>query len=186
MNRDVWPESESHIHGDKVVCSDCGGDNITTTQEEYKFTYGIGDSAVELSAWVPLRKCNDCGSTFLDDDAEDACHEAVCHHLRVMTPSQIKDLRALYGLTQARFSEITKLGEATLSRWERGTIIQNQAYDNYLYLLGFNENLERIRDRAKERKTTEQTVDRIQSPKFRELDVTEELLERKRSFKLVV
>jgi DNA-binding transcriptional regulator YiaG len=121
----------------------------------------------------------------LDGDAEDACHEAVCRHLGVMTPSQIKALRTLYGLTQSQFSEITKLGEATLSRWERGIVIQNQAYDNYLYLLGFNENLERIRNRTKESKITEQIVNRNQNPQFRKLDVTGELLERKMNFKLV-
>jgi len=185
MNKNLTPEPNSPDAGERLVCPDCGSSNIKTNQKDYIFTYGSGENKVELVANVPVRSCSDCGFSFLDSAAEDICHKAVCQHLGVMTPSQIKDLRNLYGLTQAQFSEITKLGEATLSRWERGIVIQNQAYDNYLYLLGFNENLERIRDRAKESKTTEQIVDRTQSPRFRELNVTEELLERKGSFKLV-
>lgn len=130
---------------ESLVCSECGSRNITTKEEEYKFEYGLGEKAVELKAIVPLRTCGDCGCSFLDGEAEDLCHEEICKHLGVMNPTQIKDLRGLYDLTQAQFSKITKLGEATLSRWERGIIIQNEAYDNYLYLLGFKENFERVR-----------------------------------------
>ena len=185
MNKNLTPESDSPDARERLICPDCGTSNIKTKQEDYIFTYGSGEDKVELVARVPVRSCSDCGFSFLDSVAEDICHKAVCRHLGVMTPPQIKDLRNLYGLTQAQFSEITKLGEATLSRWERGIVIQNQAYDNYLYLLGFNENLERIRDRAKGTKTTEEIVGRIQSPQFRELNVTEELLERKGSFSLL-
>lgn len=133
---------------ESLVCSECGSRNITTKEEEYKFEYGVGEEAVELKAIVPLRTCGDCGCSFLDGEAEDLCHEEICRHLGVMSPSQIKALRKLYDLTQAQFSTITRLGEATLSRWERGIIIQNEAYDNYLYLLGFKENIERVRDKC--------------------------------------
>lgn len=185
MNNDLKTESQLPDARRNLICPTCGSSNVKTNIKDYSFIYGAGEEGVELSVKAPVRTCGVCGFSLLDGDAEDACHEAVCRHLGVMTPSQIKALRTLYGLTQAQFSEITKLGEATLSRWERGIVIQNQAYDNYLYLLGFNENLESIHDRAKGSKTTEQIVDRIQSPRFRKLDVTEELLERKMSFKLI-
>jgi putative zinc finger/helix-turn-helix YgiT family protein len=185
MDKKLKPESNCPATRESLICPDCGSSNIETRQKDYVFPYGSGENKVELAANVPVRSCSDCGFSFIDSAAEDICHNAVCQHLGVMTPLQIRDLRNLYGLTQAQFSEITKLGEATLSRWERGIVIQNQAYDNYLYLLGFTENLERVRDCAAERKTTEQIVDGIQSPQFRELDVTEELLERKMNFRLV-
>lgn len=185
MNKNLKPESNSPDTRESLICPDCGSRNIKTCQKDYIFPYGSGKNKVELVANVPVRSCSDCGFSFLDSAAEDICHTAVCQHLEVMTPSQIKNLRNLHGLTQAQFSEITKLGEATLSRWERGIVIQNQAYDNYLYLLGFNENLERIRESTKESKIMEQIINRNQNPQFRELNVTGELLEKKMNFKLV-
>lgn len=134
-----------HIDSKGVfVCADCGSSNVETYEEDYTFVYGTGENKVKLTARIPIRRCGDCGFSFRDWVADDICHEAVCHHLGVMTPAQIRTMRDLYGLTQAEFSEITKLGEATLSRWERGVIIQNEAYDNYLYLLRFTENFERV------------------------------------------
>jgi DNA-binding transcriptional regulator YiaG len=121
----------------------------------------------------------------MDREAEDLSHEEVCRHLDVLTPAQIKALRELYQLTQAQFSKITKLGEATLSRWERGILVQNNAYDNYLYLLGFKENLKRICDRSEKGRDREQLAGTIGSFQFRELDVNEELLERQSNFELI-
>jgi transcriptional regulator with XRE-family HTH domain len=90
----------------------------------------------------------------------------------------------LYNLTQAEFAEVTKLGEATLSRWERGIVIQNQAYDNYLYLLGYEENLQKIRERGESSEPMEPAVKRVERPQFRELVVNDEVLQKKDSFKL--
>jgi len=141
------------IDGNGVfVCPVCGSGNVETYEEDYKFAYGFGESRAELMARIPIRKCCECGFSFRDWVADDICHEAVCHHLGIMTPAQIRAMRDLYGLTQAEFSEITKLGEATLSRWERGVIIQNEAYDNYLYLLGYSENFDRVLKRNRQMK----------------------------------
>jgi DNA-binding XRE family transcriptional regulator len=129
------------------VCADCGSSNVETFEEDYTFAYGIGEGRVELTTRIPIRKCGNCGFSYRDCIADDICHEAVCRHLGVMTPAKIRALRELHGLTQAQFSEVTKLGEATLSRWERGVVIQNQAYDNYLYLLAFSKNFDRVRER---------------------------------------
>jgi len=168
----------------KFVCGECGSERIKTSREVYKFPYGVGTDTVELSCEVPVRKCADCGFSFIDGDAEDICHKEVCKHLGVMTPSQIKALRGLYELTQAKFSEITKLGEATLSRWERGVVIQNQAYDNYLYLLGFKENLQKIQRRKESIGKMETSIEESERPQFRELEVNEEVLQKQGCFKL--
>jgi len=144
----------------------------------------VGDNAVDLSAIVPIIKCGDCGEGFLDYVAEDICHEEICQHLGVMTPSQVKGLRKLYNLTQAEFAEVTKLGEATLSRWERGIVIQNQAYDNYLYLLGFKENLQKIKRRKESTEKMEPSIEETERPQFRELEVNEEVLQKQSCFKL--
>lgn len=148
MDKKTVQEDNKLEDPSKFVCGECGSERIRTSREIYNFPYGVGNDTVELSCEVPFRKCSDCGFSFIDGEAEDICHEEVCKHLGMMTPSKIKALRGLYELTQAQFSEITKLGEATLSRWERGIVIQNQAYDNYLYLLRFPENLKKLHSRV--------------------------------------
>jgi putative zinc finger/helix-turn-helix YgiT family protein len=130
------------------VCPNCGLKDIETNFKKHTFTYGKGKGQIKLSVQIPIKTCVSCKFSFRDFIADDICHEELCKHLGVMTPRQIKGLRKLYNLTQAEFAKITKLGEATLSRWERGVLIQNEAYDNYMYLLGFDGNLAKLRDRS--------------------------------------
>ena len=185
MNDNTKSEKKSTDIIENKICPNCGSGNIKKVVDKYNFTYGSGRDAANLSAMVPITKCHDCGECFLNYEAEDICHETICRHLGVMTPAQIKNLRKLNNLTQSQFSELTKLGEATLSRWERGILIQNQAYDNYLYLLGFEDNIKQIKDRTKSGQNRENIrVEHIQ-PIFRELEVGEELLNRKNQFKLI-
>ncbi|MFB0555536.1 MAG: type II TA system antitoxin MqsA family protein [Phycisphaerae bacterium] len=125
-------------------CPKCGCSNIKVTTTEYEFPYGRGDDAVELKVNVPLITCSNCGLSVLDKNAQAIMHEAVCKHLGVMTPEEIRNIRESKDLSQAEFCRITKLGEATISRWERGVSIQNAAYDNYMFLLELPLNFERI------------------------------------------
>lgn len=103
--------------------------------ETDRFTYGTGSTAAELAVEVPVRTCADCGTQFTDEDAERLRHEAVCQHLGFLTPTEIRDVRITYGYNRPAFASLTKLGEATLARWESGATLQNAAYDQYLRLL---------------------------------------------------
>jgi putative zinc finger/helix-turn-helix YgiT family protein len=169
---------------ENAACAECGSSNLTWSQEEYRFQYGKGAEAIELSAKVEVQKCGECGFSSMGPTAERACHDAICEHLGLMKPDQIKGLRDYCKLTQAEFSKITGLGEATLSRWERGIVIQNEAYDNYMYLLGLRENLQSVRERRESGKLVPPTREKSDKPKFRELEVSEEVLRRQGSFKL--
>ena len=183
MNKNVR-QADIQSREDNATCPECGSNKLMRSQEEYRFPYGKGTEAVELSAMVEVEKCGDCGFSYLGPTAERACHEAICEHLGVMKPSQIKGLRDYHGLTQAEFSKITGLGEATLSRWERGILIQNKAYDNYLYILGLEGNLHSIRERSESAKPMELIGKNVKKPRFRELDVNEKVLQKRDSFKL--
>ena len=48
---------------------------------------------------------------------------------------QINALRERLGRNQAEFAELTGIGVATLSRWERGRLLQTRALDRYLRVL---------------------------------------------------
>jgi putative zinc finger/helix-turn-helix YgiT family protein len=128
-------------------CPNCGSAKVETTMIDHEFPYGTGPSAVTLSARVPLRSCSECGFSFLDCIAEEAQHEAICRHLRLLTPAEVKAIRKSYGMTRAEFARVTRLGEATVGRWERGELLQNAAYDQFLYILSYPENMERLTHR---------------------------------------
>lgn len=130
-------------------CPNCGSGNVTTRLSVDRFTYGNGTDAVQLKANIPFHRCTDCTFEYTDSEAEDIRHEAVCRHLGVMVPAEVLDLRSSYGLTRAEFAEATRIGEASLARWETGQLIQNPANDNFLYLLRFRENWERLKARFK-------------------------------------
>ncbi|MDI6448848.1 type II TA system antitoxin MqsA family protein [Anaerobaca lacustris] len=174
------PRREKPTTGD--ICPSCGHKGTGRKEEEYEFPYGSGETEVMLKANVTCVACPNCGLKLIDQAQEEACHEAVCRHLGVMSPTQIRGLREMYRLKQREFAEVTSLGEATLSRWERGLTVQNRAYDNFLYLLGFEENMRRLRERTgilvmNSEKAPEEVT-------FRELVVTEEVLARQEEFQL--
>jgi putative zinc finger/helix-turn-helix YgiT family protein len=114
---------------------------------EHRFNYGLDPQAIELRCKLPLRICEVCGNQFIDHVGETIRHETVCRHLGVMTPQEVQDLRETYHATQAQFSQLTGLGEASLSRWETGASIQSKAFDSYLFLLTVPENVQRLRSR---------------------------------------
>ena len=58
-----------------------------------------------------------------------------------MTPREVVAIRTRLGMTRAAFAELTRLGGASLARWEKGLLIQNAANDQLLYLLRFPENV---------------------------------------------
>ena len=118
-----------------TACPLCGSNEIATEWIDHRFDYGSEDSTVELCAFVPKFECSDCDIEFLDEIAERRTHEAVCKHLGVLSPAEIRRIREGYGLTRAQFCQLTGFGEASLNRWENGIDIQNHANDRYLRLL---------------------------------------------------
>lgn len=133
--------------GKNTKCPACGGESLTSKIEETSFVYGTGTKTANLTCSVPVHSCRSCGFEFTDDKAEDARDLAVRRYLQVMTPEQIRAIREYYGLSRRDFGSLTLIGEASLARWESGEIIQNAGYDQYLYLLKFSENLQRLRER---------------------------------------
>jgi DNA-binding transcriptional regulator YiaG len=109
--------------------------------------YGSGEDAAELQVTVPVRICDSCNFEFTDAEADDIRHDAICHHLGVLKPSQVAGIRKQHGHSRGNWANLTGLGEASLARWENGHLIQNPANDRLLYLLMFPDNLQRLRER---------------------------------------
>jgi putative zinc finger/helix-turn-helix YgiT family protein len=126
-------------------CPECDEARVVTIPTPHQFRYGVGPNAVKIETILPVRHCEACGFEFLDREGEQKQHEAVCKHLGVMTPAQIRDLRINLGLSRAELARLTGLGEATIARWERGSLIQNEANDRYLKLLAHKDNVRRLK-----------------------------------------
>ena len=88
---------------DELTCAACGEDNLSRRMEMDEFEYGAGQSDVPLSANVVVFTCNDCDFEFTGPSAEVARHEAVCRHLGIMTPAEIRELRGRYALSRQSF-----------------------------------------------------------------------------------
>jgi len=116
------------------VCPNC--DEATAIKEicKQEFEYGAGADSVVLSVQVPVWICSKCSYSFTDEDAETLRHEAICRHLNVMAPSEIVEIREKLKMTQKDLAELTKLGEASIKRWESGGVIQNASANMLLRL----------------------------------------------------
>ena len=168
-------------------CANCGKANVSTSMETDRFTHGVGVDAAELSVVVPVRTCAECGTQFTDEEAEKLRHDAVCRHLGRLTPSEVRDIRMGYGMRRAEFAHVTKLGEATLARWESGSTLPNAAYDRYLRLLRLPENLARLPDAPTRVAETPlpPNVLRFPAPRYRVLaEVPPEILQAEKAFQL--
>ena len=115
-------------------CPQCGN-SMTTTWQQHCFRYGDEGSGPELTVEIPVRHCEVCGESFLDWETEEIEQRAVCEHLGVLTPEEVRQIREDYGMSRSAFSKLTGIGEASLSRWEKGSHIQNRANDRYLRLI---------------------------------------------------
>ena len=165
------------------ACPMCGDSGVTTSWNRHTFDYGTGDSAVELTVSVQVRRCDTCEFEYLDETAERLKHEAVCQHLGVLPPTEIRRIREDLRMTRARFSQVTGLGEASLNRWENGLTVQTHANDRYLRLVarpGIMRQLEEL-------VAIETPLQPVAAPignRFRMLEVTDALLKEQESFKL--
>ena len=134
MPRVASPPTVLHELDGPDTCDMCGTPGLKTELVRDPFIYGAGDDGVELVVDIPVRTCSSCGP-YTDDQAEDIRHDEVCRHQGVLTPTEIRDLRAKYDLSRAELARITGLGESSIARWERREIVQNVGNDRYLRLL---------------------------------------------------
>ena len=74
---------------------------------------------------------------------------------RCLPPADILKIRKESGLSRAEFARLTRIGEASLHRWENGLLIQNPAMDSYLRLLAYGENIQRLREKTSPAKSSQ-------------------------------
>jgi len=115
---------------------------------EQSFPYGPQGDQVTLTASMPVITCEDCGYEYFDERGESARHAAVCRHLGVQTPDEIRKVREETSLTRAEFCQATGFGSASLQRWEAGVVVPSASSDRLIFLLRFADNVERLKKRS--------------------------------------
>ncbi len=132
------------------LCPNCKQGHLHSRHIAEDIPFAVGEETITVHVErVPIRECDVCGESFSGPDTAAIRHEAICRHQGLLTPCQIKELRETLGMTQAELARITGIGEATISRWERGRLLQNKAMDRLLRLLASNSrNLEFLKQLA--------------------------------------
>ena len=77
----------------KQLCIECGGSNLIERTKEQSFPYGPPGDQVILTAAMPVITCENCGYEYFDERGESARHIAVCRHLGVQTPEEVRKVR---------------------------------------------------------------------------------------------
>jgi putative zinc finger/helix-turn-helix YgiT family protein len=137
----------------RTICPVCGKGVLASRVITERFEYGEGEDKVSVVAEnVPVQVCTHCQETFSGPEAARIRHQAICRALGLLTPDEIRGIRERLGLSQTQFAELTDIGEATISRWERGRLLQNKAMDRYLRLLDRNPGNVRVLEELRNRR----------------------------------
>ncbi len=124
----------------QLRCPLCGHSPLRPAFIDRTFEYGNEeDDRITVHAHqVPIEICDGCGEGYSGPAAARVEHEAICRILGLPTPAEIVSLRERLGLSQAELAQLTGIGKATISRWERGRMLPNRAMARYLWLLDRN------------------------------------------------
>ncbi|MCY3627623.1 MAG: type II toxin-antitoxin system MqsA family antitoxin [Gammaproteobacteria bacterium] len=123
------------VSSPKETCPLCGSEQVTRKIHGYDMEYGSGEEIAKIWVKIPLYNCPQCKIEYKNWEAEEIEHNALCKHFGVLNPDEIKQIREKYQMKRNAFAQLTGIGEASLSRWEKSLNIQNIANDRYLRLL---------------------------------------------------
>ncbi len=118
-----------------TTCPECGG---AVSRGHHTFDIHIGRRTVSVSG--EYERCTgDCQEVYFAPGEMDAAmiraSDVVRSEEGLLTPREIKAFRKRIGLTQPQLEVLLGAGLKTVTRWEKGTVIQNGATDTLLRLL---------------------------------------------------
>src|SRR5262245_17959795 len=73
-----------------------------------------------------IPKCKACGNLTFSVSVDDQIIAALRTHLKLLTPKQIKAGRKALGLASKELAQRLGVAAATVSRWEKGHLIQSR------------------------------------------------------------
>jgi putative zinc finger/helix-turn-helix YgiT family protein len=106
---------------------------IVPTRLDYPMEVNYDGRLVSFVAHgIEIPVCRHCGEKLITGEVDRQINQAMHDHLRLLTPSEIREGIEKLGLSQKEVAERLGIAEATLSRWLTETVIQSRAMDNYL------------------------------------------------------
>jgi putative zinc finger/helix-turn-helix YgiT family protein len=116
-------------------CGACRSRSVVPTTVNYTTEIEHDGRAYSVTvADLEVLRCQQCGEMILDDAANRRISETFRNQLGILTPGQIRQNRESLRLTQKQLAGLMGIAEATLSRWETGSQVQQRALDKLLRL----------------------------------------------------
>lgn len=117
----------------ECYCPYCNRETDTEIREE---TYMVKDENITIDATVCV--CTECHrDIFVPEIESDNLRKAYDVYRRkrgLLLPSEIKEIRERYKLSQTAFAKLLGMGEKTITRYENGRI-QDEAQNNLILLM---------------------------------------------------
>jgi putative zinc finger/helix-turn-helix YgiT family protein len=114
-------------------CPECGRD-AAWAREMVRQTQEFRGDTLEVTA--PLRRCGACGFSLLTTEDATALAQATVAAWQqkhgLLTASDIVEGRKKLKVSQKGLAERSRLGSASIKRWESGLVAQTQAHDEVL------------------------------------------------------
>ena len=127
---------KKHLPATGPKCPECVQGQLLSLTRTEEFDFDLGDETVKVRAEnVPIQKCDKCGEVISGPVAAKVRHEAICRAAGLLPPAEIKAIREKFGWSQQNLADLTGFGVATVSRWERGRLLQNPSNNKFLLAL---------------------------------------------------
>lgn len=127
---------KKHLPPTGSKCPECGQGQLLALTRTEEFDFDLGEETVKVRAEnVPVQKCDQCGEVISGPAAATVRHEAICCAAGLLPPAGIKAIREQFGWSQQNLADLTGFGVATVSRWERGRLLQNRSNNKVLLAL---------------------------------------------------
>jgi putative zinc finger/helix-turn-helix YgiT family protein len=117
-------------------CPECNRGRLRSLTRTEEFDFDLGEETVKVRVEnVPVERCDQCGEVISGPAAARLRDEAICRAAGLLTPAEIKAIRESFGWSQQHLADLTGFGIATISRWERGRLMQNRSNNKVLLAL---------------------------------------------------
>lgn len=114
-------------------CPKCRTPAVSPARVEY--TANLDHDGRTYAVTLPdleVHRCANCGNLQFTDASHERMSRALRDRVGLLQPEQIRQNREALGLTQKELAAHLGVAEATLSRWETGTQIQQRSLDRFL------------------------------------------------------
>ena len=134
---------------EKLYCPKCHSQQNVRFVEKTE-TFPVKGENVAVQATVCT--CASCGEELLSPEYDDATLRAAYSIYRerhgLLQPSEIKEIREQYQVSQTSFARILGVGDKTIARYENGSL-QDEAINNLILLARNPENFHKLLEKNK-------------------------------------